>query len=133
MIIGCVRKNGGSCEKCSDVNNRYFSTESRNNLDMLPGAINFSRPGLSANFNDGSGITLSSSSNLSISGGYVGIFAGDISIEGGTKLTAKKGESSSISLENDFYNNAGIVMEKTGLAMNLLMMTLKIGQLKIKL
>ena len=40
MVIGCVRKNDCSCEKCSDVNNRYFSTESGNNLDMLPGTIN---------------------------------------------------------------------------------------------
>ncbi|MEX0099573.1 late control protein D, partial [Clostridium butyricum] len=55
IVIGCIRKNGSSCESFSDVNNRYFSTESGNNLDMLPSAINFSRPGLSANFNDGSG------------------------------------------------------------------------------
>ena len=78
---------------------------------MLPGAINFSRPGLSANFNDGSGINLSSSSSLNISAGYVGIYAGDITIKAKSKLEAKKGESSFISLENDFYNNAGIVME----------------------
>ena len=111
IVIGCIRKNGSSCEGFSDVNNRYFSTESGNNLDMLPGAINFSRPGLSANFNDGSGINLSSSSSLNISAGYVGIYAGDITIKAKSKLEAKKGESSFISLENDFYNNAGIVME----------------------
>ncbi len=111
IVIGCIRKNGSSCESFSDVNNRYFATESGNNLDMLPGAINFSRPGLSANFNDGSGINLSSSSSLNISAGYVGIYAGDITIKAKSKLEAKKGESSFISLENDFYNNAGIVME----------------------
>ena len=111
VVIGCIRKNGSSCESFSDVNNRYFATESGNNLDMLPGAINFSRPGLSANFNDGSGINLSSSSSLNISAGYVGIYAGDITIKAKSKLEAKKGESSFISLENDFYNNAGIVME----------------------
>ena len=111
IVIGCIRKNGSSCESFSDVNNRYFSTESGNNLDMLPGAINFSRPGLSANFNDGSGINLSSSSSLNISAGYVGIYAGDITIKAKSKLEAKKGESSFIALENDFYNNAGIVME----------------------
>ena len=110
IVIGCVRKNGSSCEKFSDVNNRYFSTESGNNLDMLPDAINFSRPGLSANFNDGSGITLSSSSSLSINAGYVGMFAGNISITGTEKLVAEKG-SSIISLENDFYNSASIVKE----------------------
>ena len=111
VVNGCIRKNGSSCESFSDVNNRYFATESGNNLDMLPGAINFSRPGLSANFNDGSGINLSSSSSLNISAGYVGIYAGDITIKAKSKLEAKKGESSFISLENDFYNNAGIVME----------------------
>ena len=110
IVIGCVRKNGSSCEKFSDVNNRYFSTESGNNLDMLPDAINFSRPGISANFNDGSGITLKSSSLLSINAGYVGMFAGNISITGTKKFNAKKG-ASIISLENDFYNNADIVKE----------------------
>ena len=110
MVIGCVRKNGGSCEKFSNVNNRYFSTESGNNLDMLPDSINFSRPGLSATFNDGGGINLSSSSTLSLNAGYVGVFAGDISIQGQSKVVAEKG-SSFISLENDFYNDAGIVME----------------------
>ncbi|MDB2138815.1 late control protein D, partial [Clostridium butyricum] len=40
IVIGCIRKNGSSCESFSDVNNRYFATESGNNLDMLPGAIN---------------------------------------------------------------------------------------------
>ena len=37
--------------------------------------IQFSIQGLSANFNDGSGITLCSSSSLSINVGYVGMFA----------------------------------------------------------
>ena len=57
---------------------------------MLPNSINFLRPGLSANFNDGSGITLSSSSSLSINAGYVGMFAGNISITGTEKLVAEK-------------------------------------------
>ena len=77
---------------------------------MLPNSINFLRPGLSANFNDGSGITLSSSSSLSINAGYVGMFAGNISITGTEKLVAEKG-ASIISLENDFYNSAGIIKE----------------------
>ena len=73
-------------------------------------AINFSRPGLSANFNDGSGITLSSSSSLSINAGYVDMYAGNISITGTKKFNAKK-DASIISLENDFYNSAGIIKE----------------------
>ena len=110
IVIGCVRKNGSSCEKFSDVNNRYFATESGNNLDLLPGAINITRPGLSATFNDGGGINLNSSSTLSLNAGYVGLFAGDITIHGKSKVVAQKG-GSFISLENDFYNDAGIVME----------------------
>ena len=77
---------------------------------MLPGAINFSRPGLSATFNDGGGINLSSSSILSLNAGYVGLFAGDITIHGESKIVAEKG-GSVISLEGEFFNDAGIVME----------------------
>ena len=56
------------------------------------------------------GINLNSSSTLSLNAGYVGLFAGDISIQGQSKVVAQKG-GSFISLESDFYNNAGIVME----------------------
>ena len=110
IVIGCVRKNGSSSEKFSNVNNRYFATESGNNLDLLPGAINFTRPGLSATFNDGGGINLNSSSTLSLNAGYVGLFAGDITIQGQSKVIAEKG-GSFISLEGEFFNDAGIVME----------------------
>ena len=40
---------------------------------MFPGAINFTRPGLSATFNDGGGINFNSSSSLSLSAGYISI------------------------------------------------------------
>ena len=77
---------------------------------MLPDAINFTRPGLSATFNDGGGINLNSSSTLSLNAGYVGLFAGDITIHGESKVVAQKG-GSFISLEGEFFNDAGIVME----------------------
>ena len=57
IVTGCVRTNGSSCEQFSDTSNRYFVTESDNHLDMLPGAVNFSRPGLSVNLNDDDGIS----------------------------------------------------------------------------
>ena len=110
LVIGCVRKNGSSSEKFSNVNNRYFATESGNNLDLLPGAINFTTPGLSATFNDGGGINLNSSSTLSLNAGYGGLFAGYITIHGKSKIVAQKG-GSFISLEGEFFNDAGIVME----------------------
>ena len=70
----------------------------------------FLRSGLSATFNDGGGISFNSSSGLSLSAGYVGLFAGNVTITGQSKVVAKKG-GSIISLENDFYNNAGVVLE----------------------
>ncbi len=73
-------------------------------------AINFTRPGLSATFNDGGGINLNSSSTLSLNAGYVGLFAGDISIQGQSKVVAKTG-TSIISLENDFYSDAAMILE----------------------
>ena len=56
------------------------------------------------------GINLNSSSTLSLNAGYVGLFAGDITIHGKSKIVAQKG-GSFISLEGEFFNDAGIVME----------------------
>ncbi|WP_315076397.1 hypothetical protein [uncultured Clostridium sp.] len=35
IVTGCVRKNGSSCSKLSNTDNRYFSTESGNNLEEV--------------------------------------------------------------------------------------------------
>ncbi|WP_252243956.1 MULTISPECIES: hypothetical protein [unclassified Clostridium] len=66
IVTGCVRKNGSSCSKLSNTNNRHLSTESGNNLDILPGAINFYRSGMNVNLNDENGINISSSGDLSL-------------------------------------------------------------------
>ncbi|WP_459480872.1 hypothetical protein [Clostridium saccharoperbutylacetonicum] len=111
IATNCVRKNGEACDGFSDTNNRYLATETGDYLDMLPGAINFHRSGLNVNLNDENGITFSSSGNLSVSGGSVSISAGSVSINASSKIRVQKGKSGYISLENEFYSEAGSTSE----------------------
>ncbi|AQR94243.1 hypothetical protein [Clostridium saccharoperbutylacetonicum] len=111
IATNCVRKNGDACDDFSDTNNRYLATETGDYLDMLPGAINFHRSGLNVNLNDENGITFSSSGNLSVSGGSVSISGGSVSINASSKIRVQKGKSGYISLENEFYSEAGSTSE----------------------
>ncbi|WP_199774814.1 hypothetical protein [Clostridium cagae] len=112
IVTGCVRKNGSSCSKISNTNNRYFSTESGNNLDILPGAINFYRGGMSVNLNDENGINISSSGDLSLgASGEVSLSGGSVSISGNNKVVVQKNKSSYISLEGECYNQSNAVYE----------------------
>ncbi|WP_252249310.1 hypothetical protein [Clostridium sp. VAP23] len=112
IVTGCVRKNGSSCSKISNTNNRYFSTESGNNLDILPGAINFYRGGMSVNLNDENGINISSSCDLSLgASGEVSLSGGSVSISGNNKVVVQKNKSSYISLEGECYNQSNAVYE----------------------
>ncbi|NFN18866.1 hypothetical protein FDB52_12230 [Clostridium botulinum] len=72
IITGCKRKNGDTCEKISDTTNRYFSTEHGSEIAMLPGALNIkggSKEPLSINFEDESGVTLTSPTGLNLNAG----------------------------------------------------------------
>ncbi|WP_125461016.1 late control protein D [Clostridium taeniosporum] len=112
IVTGCVRKNGSSCSKISNTNNRYFSTESGNNLDILPGAINFYRSGMNVNLNDENGINISSSGNLSLgASGGISLSGGSVSISGSNKVVVQKSKSSYISLEGECYNQSNEVYE----------------------
>ena len=112
IVTGCVRKNGNSCSKISNTNNRYFSTESGNNLDILPGAINFYRGGMNVNLNDENGINISSSGNLSLgASGGISLSGGSVSISGSNKVLVQKNKSSYISLEGECYNQSNAVYE----------------------
>ena len=112
IVTGCVRKNGNSCSKISNTNNRYFSTESGNNLDILPGAINFYRSGMNVNLNDENGVNISSSGNLSLgASGGISLSGGSVSISGSNKVLVQKNKSSYISLEGECYNQSNAVYE----------------------
>ncbi|MDB2154107.1 hypothetical protein [Clostridium butyricum] len=112
IVTGCVRTNGSSCEQFSDTSNRYFVTESDNHLDMLPGAVNFSRPGLSVNLNDDDGISLNSSSSLYAGAGSIILDAGKVLIIAKDKVTIDKNKQSTLSIENECYTDAiGVVYE----------------------
>ena len=111
VVTGCVRKNRSTCAELYNTDSRYYATESGNYLDMLPGEISFHRSGLKVNLNDESGITLSSSGNLSVSGGSVSISGGSVSINATSKIKVQKGKSGYISLENEFYSEASATCE----------------------
>ncbi|OAV41823.1 hypothetical protein M945_0729 [Clostridium saccharobutylicum DSM 13864] len=72
IVTGCVRKNGDTCEGTSDTTNRYFYTENGSEIAMLPGALNIksgSEENLSINFEDESGVTLTSPTGLNLNAG----------------------------------------------------------------
>ncbi|WP_105176498.1 hypothetical protein [Clostridium cagae] len=72
IITGCKRKNGDICGQTSDTINRYFQTEHGSEIAILPGALNIkggSREPLSINFEDESGITLTSPTGLNLNAG----------------------------------------------------------------
>ena len=114
IVTGCVRTNGSTCEQFSDTSNRYFVTESDNHLDMLPGAVNFSRPGLSVNLNDDDGISLNSSSSLYACAGSIILDAGKVLIIAKDKVTIDKNKQSTLSIENECYTDASGVVYENG-------------------
>ncbi|NRT72213.1 phage baseplate assembly protein V [Clostridium beijerinckii] len=40
IVTGCLRTNGGSCQKTSDTTKRYLGTEHGSEIEMIPDAIN---------------------------------------------------------------------------------------------
>ncbi|WP_353847554.1 phage baseplate assembly protein V, partial [Clostridium sp. CMCC3677] len=72
IITGCVRKNGDTCGQTSDTTSRYFQTEHGSEIAMLPGALNIkggSKEPLSINFEDETGVTLTSPTGLNLNAG----------------------------------------------------------------
>ncbi|WP_252238388.1 phage baseplate assembly protein V [Clostridium sp. VAP51] len=68
IITGCVRRNG----ETSDTTSRYFQTEHGSEIAILPGALNIkggSKEPLSINFEDESGVTLTSPTGLNLNAG----------------------------------------------------------------
>ena len=114
MVSGCVRRNGSTCERCSNTDNRYLVAESGNYIDILLGAINMYRGNMNVSFNDESGINISSGGPLSVNAsGGISISAESVSISAPSRVIAQCG-GSYISLEGEFYNEAGGAVAKCG-------------------
>ncbi|OOM11682.1 late control protein D [Clostridium saccharobutylicum] len=109
IVTGCVRKNGDTCEKASDTTQRYLGTEYGSEIEMLPGALNIksgSEENLSINFEDESGVTLTSPNGLSLNaGGGISITTpNNINISAQSQILMTKGNTENgVSIEGDFH------------------------------
>ena len=113
VVSGCVRKNGDTYSKFSNVNNRYFVTEQGNHMDILPEDIKFHRKNMYVIFNDDDGVEIRNSDDIKVnSDGRIKIKGKKVRIKAESKLLVKKKSSSSILLEGDCYTEAeGVVYE----------------------
>lgn len=113
VVSGCVRKNGDTYSKFSNVNNRYFVTEQGNHMDILPQDIKFHRKNMYVIFNDDDGVEIRNSDDITVdSDKKIKIKGKKVRIKAESKLLVKKKSSSSILLEGDCYTEAeGVVYE----------------------
>ncbi|WP_252255052.1 hypothetical protein [Clostridium sp. ZBS12] len=109
IVTGCVRKNGGTCECTSDTTNRYFQTEYGSEIAILPGALNIkggSKEPLSINFEDETGVTLTSPTGLNLNaGGEIVIRTrNSINISAQSQILMTKGNTENgVSIEGEFH------------------------------
>ncbi|WP_252225219.1 late control protein D [Clostridium sp. ZBS2] len=109
IVTGCVRKNGDTCEGTSDTINRYFQTEHGSEIAMLPGALNIkggSKEPLSINFEDETGVTLTSPTGLNLNaGGEIVIRTrNNINISAQSQILMTKGNTENgVSIEGEFH------------------------------
>ena len=69
IVTGCIRKNGDTCTQTAEPANRYFQTESGNEIAMLPDTLSIksgSRRNISISFDDKKGIHLKSPKKLKL-------------------------------------------------------------------
>lgn len=117
IVIGCVRKNGGTYEKFSDVNNRYYTTEHKNQLAMVPQSISFTcsgNPGLNVTLDDNEGVTIKSDKDITLTAPNEVIMRTKtkVTITGTNKLEVQRqSKQAGISLENEAYCFGGKVNE----------------------
>ncbi|MGL5084146.1 MAG: late control protein D, partial [Clostridium sp.] len=109
IVIGCVRTNGGSCEKTGDTTKRYFGTEHGSEIEMTPSALNIkggSKEPLSISFDDEIGVTIKSPKNLSLNADDEIIIKTPQSIKLKAQsqiLMVKTGTESGFSMETDMH------------------------------
>ncbi len=109
IVTGCVRKNGDTCGQTSDTINRYFQTEHGSEIAMLPGVLNIkggSKEPVSINFEDETGVTLTSPTGLNLNaGGEIVISTkNNINISAQSQILMTKGNTENgVSIEGEFH------------------------------
>ncbi|KOM89392.1 late control protein D [Clostridium botulinum] len=117
VVTGCVRKNGDTYEGTFDTKNRYFQTEHGSEIAMLPGALNIkggSKEPLSINFEDETGVTLTSPTGLNLNaGGEIVISTkNNINISAQSQILMTKGNTENgVSIEGEFHIRANNVIK----------------------
>ena len=118
VILGCVRKNGGSCEKTGNSDIRYFGTEHGSELEMAPTGISFtggSKEPLKLSLVDSEGIKLTSHKKLTFGATEEITFKTPkaIKVNAASQLFfSMKDAASGFSLENEFHFSSGSVILK---------------------
>ncbi|MBP2021900.1 hypothetical protein J2Z44_001696 [Clostridium punense] len=108
-VIGCSRKNGGSCSKTGNPNNRYLGTEHGSELEITPSAINIdsgSKKPLKITIDDNTGITITSHKKLTLNASQNIAFytPKKVVINAKTQILAKKKDAlSGFSIDNEFH------------------------------
>ncbi|AJH01435.1 late control protein D [Clostridium beijerinckii] len=109
IVTGCVRKNGDNCTQTAEPANRYFQTESGNEIAMLPDTLSIksgSRKNISISFDDKKGIHIKSPKKLGLNAG------GEITIKTQKRvkikaqnqiLLMKRNGAHKVSIEGEFY------------------------------
>lgn len=109
IVTGCVRKNGDTCTKMAEPANRYFQTESGNEIAMLTDELSVksgSRKNMSISFNDKKGVHIKSPKKLKLNAN------GEITIKTKKRvkikaksqiLLMKRNGAHKFSMEGDFY------------------------------
>lgn len=118
IILGCVRKNGESCEKTGNSDVRYFGTEHGSELEMAPTAISFtggSKEPLKLSLEDSEGIKLTSHKKLTFGAKEEITFITPMAIKvnaASQLFFSMKDASSGFSMENEFHFSSGNVILK---------------------
>lgn len=114
--LGCVRKNGGGCQKTGNPDNRYFGTEHGSELEITPGAINIvggCKEPLKLSIEDALGVTLKSHKKLKLSAGAdVSFYTPKrIVISAQSQVLVKKTSmTSGLSVESEYHFLGGNVI-----------------------
>ncbi|WP_367277863.1 HNH endonuclease [Clostridium sp.] len=107
VVTGCVRNNGGSCQKTSDTTKRYLGTEHGNEIEMIPNALNIrGKEPVSISFDDNVGVTLTSHKKLTINADDDIIIKTpkNVKIDAQSQIFVAKTEAESgFSIESEFH------------------------------
>ncbi|MCT4509029.1 MAG: hypothetical protein N4A48_09775 [Tepidibacter sp.] len=108
-VVGCIRKNGSSCQKTKNPNTRYFGTEHGSELELSPGNINIvagCKEPLKISFDDSTGITIKSHKKLRLNAGEeISLYTPKkIIIKAQSQLFTKRTKAlNGFSIENEYH------------------------------